>query len=726
MAKHYIYDLETPNISFIQTAVDLKKLGIKNNMFFLKLYDPSLRGVDPHSPFLTDDQVIRIINECIVNPWYYLREVARIPDQGNVKGVPYLLNRANLAATWCFLNGIDHYEVIPRQIGKTESTIAAITWAFLFGTTNSEFMFLNITADRAYANLAKVKDQRSLLPEYLQFKVAFDDDGKEIKATDNTKSLKNATNGNSIVTKPSARGIESAERIGRGSSQVIQYYDEFEFISYIKTIMEAAGPAYNTAAENAKRNGAIHCRIFTSTPGDLDSQPGGDALEIVENTCKWSESFYDKPIEDVYDYISVNSNNNIVYIEYQYTQLGKDESWFNKVCALLNNNKLKIQREIFLRRMHGSSQSPYDAEDLDAIQDRKGTIKEEIYINRIFKLDVYETLIKNRIYFVGVDVSNGYGLDNSAVTVWDPYTLKTVAEFKSPHIGVKDLIKFLYILIRKYMPNAILAIERNANGEAVLDHLRDTEIRGNIYFDNTKGYDSNIDEKIDAHGFIKQESARRRLYGIWTGGKSREIMFSLLDGYVKEHKDSFVGANVIDDLMKLVRVNSKIQAVTGQHDDSIMSFLMCLYLYYYGNNLSRYGFTRGVIPEEEEMNKGMNYGEIMNELSDVDKAFFGIDESNPAQSPLEIDMVSMIEEKRGLISKEELHNEISQTDTTRKKYQPKMDAYTSKIYNEMIQAQRESEAFNNRVGFINGYRNINETDDDDNYFDLSIFDDLNS
>jgi len=207
----------------------------------------------------------------------------------------------------------------------------------------------------------------------------------------------------------------------------------------------------------------------------------------------------------------MNSENNIVYIEYQYQQLGKDETWFNKVCALLNNNKLKIQREIFLRRMHGSSQSPYDPEDLDAIQDKKGTIKEELFINRIFKLDIYETLVKNRIYFIGVDVSNGYGLDNSAVTIFDPYALKVVAEFKSPHIGVKDLIKFLYILVRKYLPNSILAIERNANGEAVLDHLRDSEIRGNLYFDNSK--EINVDDKLDGQGFIRKEAARRQLYG---------------------------------------------------------------------------------------------------------------------------------------------------------------------------------------------------------------------
>lgn len=725
MARKFIYDINTTNISFVQTAVDLKKLGIKNNMFFLKLYDTSLQGVDPHSPFLTNDQIIRIINECIINPWYYLREVARIPDQGNPQGVPYLLNRANLASTWCFLNGIDNYLVIPRQIGKTESTIANITWAFLFGSTNAEMMFLNITADRAYANLAKVKDQRALLPPYLQFKIAFDEDGKEIKATDNTKSLKNASNGNSIVTKPSARSLESAERIGRGSSQVVQYYDEFEFISYIKTIMAASGPAYSTASENAKRNNSIHCRILTSTPGDLDSQPGMDALEIIENTCKWSETFYDKPIDEVYEYIEVNSVNHIVYIEYQYQQLGKDEAWFNKVCAYLNGDKLKIQREIFLRRMHGSSQSPYDPEDLDAIQERKGTIKEEIYINRVFKLDVYEHLVKNRIYFIGVDVSNGYGLDNSAVTVWDPYELRTVAEFKSPHIGVKDLIKFLYILIMKHLPRSILAIERNANGEAVLDHLRDTEVRPNLYFDNSKELINSVDDKLDGQGFVKQEAARRKLFGIWTGGKSREVMFSLLDDYVKEHKDSFVGANIIDDLMKLVRIRSKIQAVAGQHDDSIMSFLMCLYLYYYGNNLARYGFTRGGLPDDEERNKGMDYGEIISELSENDKAFLGISETNTGGFS-DINISTMIQEKRGLISRSDLQSEISVADP-KKKFIPNLDPYSMKIYTEMVQAQRESESFNNRVGFIHGYRNIDETDNEyDNGFSLDIFDELNN
>lgn len=215
MARKFIYHLDTKNISFLQTARDLKVLGIKNNMFFLRLYDPDLRNVDPYSPFLPQETIIKIINECIINPWYFLREVARIPEQGG-SGIPYQLNRANLAATWCFLNGIDHYLVIPRQIGKTQSTVAIINWAFLLGTTNSEFMFININQIQANANLKRLKDQRDLLPAYLQFKLAYNEDGTLEKSRDNVTLLENRSNGNSIITKPSASSKEKAENIGRG------------------------------------------------------------------------------------------------------------------------------------------------------------------------------------------------------------------------------------------------------------------------------------------------------------------------------------------------------------------------------------------------------------------------------------------------------------------------------------------------------------------------------
>lgn len=717
--KKFIIDINTRNLSFIQTAVDLKHLGIKNNMFFLRLYDPSLRGVDPYDPDLTEDQVFRIINECIVNPWYYLREVARIPDQGNTAGIPYQLNRANLAATWCFLHNLDHYLVIPRQIGKTQSTLAILLWSFLFGSTNSEMMFINKMHEDAINNLARLKDQRELLPKFLQFKIMYDDEGKLVKETDNVKTLANQSNGNKIVTKPSARSVETAEKIGRGSTQPLQYYDEVEFSPYIKTIMESAGPAYNTASQNAKRNGSAYCRIFTSTPGDLDSQPGQDAEKIVADTCRWTEEMYDWDSQRIDDYIQSNSRNGIVYIEYQYQQLGKDEKWFKEICRLLNNNPVKIKREVFLKRMRGSSSSPYEMEDLQALMELVGVVKEEIFINKIFKINLYETLKKKHCYFIGVDVANGYGEDNTAVTIWDPYTLKTVGEFKSPNIGVKDLIQFLYVLVSKHLPMSILAIERNANGEAVLDHLRGTAISQNIYWDTSK--EAEVDQKLDAKGFVAEEAKRRKLYGIWTGTKSRELMYGLLETYIVEYKDKIIGENIIADIMKLVRTKTgKIAAAEGEHDDSVMSFLMCLYLYYHGKNLSRFGFVRGQLPEEENRNKGLTYDEVEEYLSDGDKKFFeGVDR----RSYEEIDMTARINAMRSETRHEfdPVEEEVNKNEYSIMKIK---DPYERAIAREMLAATRESEQFNARIKSINGSVNM-EIEDGYYYGNMDIFDELN-
>lgn len=116
-----LYDLGTNNKSFLQLALDYKKLGIKNWFFPLEIYDPSLVNIDPYAvdqktghTILTQDQIARVVNECIRNPWYYLREIARIPDQGGV-AVPYAANRGNIAQAYCIIHGLDSWLCLPRR-----------------------------------------------------------------------------------------------------------------------------------------------------------------------------------------------------------------------------------------------------------------------------------------------------------------------------------------------------------------------------------------------------------------------------------------------------------------------------------------------------------------------------------------------------------------------------------------------------------------------------------
>jgi len=60
---------ETTNQSFIDMRNYLVSRGIKNNDFFLALFDPGLAGVDPRDPNLSVNMKGRILAECKRNYW---------------------------------------------------------------------------------------------------------------------------------------------------------------------------------------------------------------------------------------------------------------------------------------------------------------------------------------------------------------------------------------------------------------------------------------------------------------------------------------------------------------------------------------------------------------------------------------------------------------------------------------------------------------------------------
>ena len=185
------YDTGTSNKSFLQVAKDLKQLGIHNYYFMLEIVDYTLVGIDPYSENLTRDQISRIMMECTRNPWYYLREVCRIPDQGGV-GVPFKANRGNIAQTWLTLHGIDSWLCLPRQQGKTISFLCLLSWAYSFGTNNSTFIFVNKDSSNAKENLQRLKDIIDCLPEYLRFDQIMEEDDQSGKVRI-TKATRNAT-----------------------------------------------------------------------------------------------------------------------------------------------------------------------------------------------------------------------------------------------------------------------------------------------------------------------------------------------------------------------------------------------------------------------------------------------------------------------------------------------------------------------------------------------------
>jgi hypothetical protein len=355
----------------------------------------------------------------------------------------------------------------------------------------------------------------------------------------------------------------------------------------------------------------MYARIFTSTPGDLDSPMGMEAQDMLDHTAKWTEKIYDMTTEEIEQYIDSHGVdcNRILYIEYQYYQIGDTEDWLKKISAKIND-PLTVRREILLQRLHGSSASPFPQEDIEYIVETEHKPIDELWIMNFFRFDIYRKLNKQTPYIVGIDCSTGTNGDNNAITILNPYTLEPDAEFESSYIGETKFEQLIVELISGYIPRAVVCIERNSVGDGIIDHLLNSQIRDRLYFDKAKDLvEDTANAAQTVESMLKKQASIKSYYGVYTSTKSRDDMMAILARHVNEYKEKFITHNVIRDLSRLVRTASgRVEAGPGMHDDSIMSYLIALYVYYHGNNLPLFGVIVGE-QENAEKNKGLKHAE---------------------------------------------------------------------------------------------------------------------
>lgn len=585
--------ISTTNKSFRDMHLYLKEKGIKNNAFMLLLYDNDLASIDPHDEKLNTYMKQKVLRECMINPWYFFREVVRIPDQGVSTGVKFQLHRGNMALLYCLILNFNIYLEMPRQLGKTVSALAWYLYCFNFGTANSNISFLNKKLDNSKENLSTMRDIRDLLPKYLQLSEGFSIDGKKIKASTTVETLQHPINNNKIKTVPSARNRTAAASLLRGKTSPIIYADEFAFMLYNKIIYTNMVPAFNTASNNAKKNNKPHGILITSTPGLLTDDEGMNAFNMKEAATPFSELWYDLSYNELMGLMQSNTNSSFVYIKYNYLQLGKDEAWFKDICVKMEKDWDAIRREILLEWSQTTENSPFKKEDLEMAQTlTKQPISTILLLNK-YTLNIYEKHDPKYPPIIGVDVSGGFNRDASAITIIDTKTTKVVADLNCNYISTVDLAKCIYELVVKYLPNAVVNVERNGGfGASVLSQLVNTSIKKNLYYE--------IQDKVLEERFngvhISRKTQKVKVYGSDSTHTKREMLMELLSERMEYHKDKIISPIIINELKTLeVKRTGRIEHSAKGHDDAVFSWLWALYVYYHGKDLRN---TFGIIKKE--------------------------------------------------------------------------------------------------------------------------------
>lgn len=627
------YDFGTRNESFLITAKELKTLGIKNYYFMLRIDNPRVANIDPFNPNITSQEINALMREYKTNMWSFARTAVRMRTDAGI--VPLCLHRGLAATYWCFEKHQDACLCEPRQTYKTTGTLGGpIQWAFQL-SKNLTIHFFGKEIENTKKNLGDLKDDIELLPDWLQFRRYIGDDGKIKKARGSTEILQNNLLHNKIVIHPKPSSLSHAQGLGRGGSGAILYFDEIEHTPFFGEILSNSAPLFKTASENAARVGGPYARIFSCTPGNLDTREGRESSPIIKSMIPWTEKIYDMTDKEIMDYKSAfredyhNSEEkhtrevvDIFYIEYQYYQLRKDYNWVMEQYKL-SGDKMAIRREILMQRLRGSTESPIDPEDIEYLISNMKKSDRDIIIDGKWRFRLYnhgqgyqlgmpKNFDENIPYLVGIDPASGGGGDNFSITIINPYNLQIAAEFKSPYITGPAAVRMLISLVENYIPNAVLIPEKNSMGVYLIQMLCETSIKQNLYWSESRRQLEDMVEESAADYELKKLSIEQKKYGHWTG-KNRNAMFELLFLHIAECKQILNTEYLVDDICKLVRTSTgRIEAGKGEHDDSVMSYLIAIYTYYTGDNLEHFGITKqenpviGPIEIEKDENKSDN------------------------------------------------------------------------------------------------------------------------
>ena len=598
------YHHSTSNKSFIDMAMYLKDRGVKHYEFMLLLLDPDLAGVDPYDPRLSTVMKTKILREILYNPWYFIREVVRIPQAGKAGGIPFVLHRGNLAMLFCLMLNLNTMCILPRQTGKTYCAVVWYLYLFNFGTNSSEISFLNKKFDDSKNNLARVKDTRELLPSYLRMDQMFGPGGEKLKGRNSVESMTHPVNRNIIRTVASARDKTSAASLMRGRTTSIIYIDEYAFIKHNKIIYMNMVPAWNTAANNARQNHKPYGMLITTTPGMLATEEGEYCFQAMGNATKFNEGWYDLTYNEIMDIINTNERSTFVYIEYSYQQLGYSEQWFRDLCRNMELDWDAIRREVLLEWSPSVENSPFRKEDLDTIRNLlRAPIGSFMVFNK-YPILVYERMDPKHVPLIGADVSGGYQRDSSALTIVDSWTTRVTAEFNCNWIPTLDLAAVILELVTKYMPNAVVNIERNGGfGATVIAKLLQTSIKRNLFFTIK---DKVIEERIGG-GQSMVRKQKTKVFGSDSTHEEREKLMDILRNRVDFHKDKIISKTIYDELCGLeVKKNGRIEHSSNTHDDQIFSWLWALYIIYEGGELMRtWGIERHEIKTDAELDEAV-------------------------------------------------------------------------------------------------------------------------
>ena len=370
-----------------------------------------------------DEEQIKEILKCSEDPVYFIKNYVKIVNVD--KGlVPFDM--------WPFQeNMVQEFHAnrfciakMPRQVGKTTTTVGFMLWSVLFQDEYNIAILAN-KGSLARDILAKIQKAYEYLPLWLQQGIITWNKGN-IELENGSKIFAYAT---------SAAGV-------RGGSYNLIFLDEFAFVPK------------NMADD-----------FFTSTYPVISS--GKTTKVIIVSTPYGLNHFYKMWVD------AIEGRSTYKPLEVHWSMVpGRDQAWKDET---IRNTSEEQFRQEFETEFIGSSATLVSGAKLRSLAFFNP-------ISSIEGLDIYEDVVKGHMYIATVDCSEGVEQDYSTINVLDvsqtPY--KQVAKYRNNKLPLLFFPTIIYSIGMKYN-EAFVLIETNNIGQQVVDILHYDLEYENIY-----------------------------------------------------------------------------------------------------------------------------------------------------------------------------------------------------------------------------------------------------
>lgn len=623
-----IPDFKTRNHSFIRMSQLYKAAGVSNHLFMLSLLQPELSGVDPFDLTLPSEIKVKIGLECRYNPWYYMREVARVAARGGDLPNQLEANRGNIALYWAYLNHVDSALIQPRQTGKSVSADSLTNWVLYFGAANNSLTL--ITKDDALrrANLERLKEMRDLLPPYLINLSSAD--------PDNQIEIRYSALNNRFRTAVAQSSESAAMNVGRGLTTSHLQSDEGPFTTHIATALPAALAAGTAARAEAARYGRPYGNIFTTTAGRRDHRDGKFMYKLIHNGADWDEKFVDSvDINDLRDRVikAGRGERALVNITLSHRQLGKTDDWLRAAISNAGGTKDEIERDFFNVWTSGTLSSPLSPELNDAIRDsERDPIWDQRYRENYtvywFKpRHVVQALDAAKLLVIGLDTSDAIGRDAISMVVTDIETGGVVGVCRVNETNLLRYAMWLVNFMLEYR-GTLLIPERRSSAQGIIDTLlTHLPIHGEDPF--RRIYNRIVDEGTenpeDMRELISRPVSmrtdqfydeRKSKFGFVTNADNRQTLYGpVLQNAARRAGNEVASRSLSREIRSLVVKKGRIDHSAGGNDDAVIAWLLTHWLLTYGRHLDFYGIDPACL-----MSKVRFVGERRDPVADAMRA----------------------------------------------------------------------------------------------------------